>query len=549
MRFLTNLNLEKNELQNAVIQPLAIAPANPKAGQIYYNSTDGFLYRYHNNAWSPVGVVYNQSASSGAVVTGLSSNGTVTRHNVIDLTLTGYSPVDNPNVTAGMTMQQAIAALDEAINAKPDTSDIPNPSTTSPKMDGVATVGTETTFARGDHVHPTDTTRQAVISDLDDIRDGASKGATAYQKPSTGIPKTDLATGVQTSLGLADTALQSAPVTDVQINNASILDGTVAKIVYETGLGSDSSNAATVTAIRAFVNSSIENVAAYYITSNTTGAAFATKAALDVGPWYYAGETRTPTRNDYAIVTADENHDGQSARYTYVKADGQSTGQWAFQYTFNMSFTEAQINALNSGITTAKVVLYDAHLASTSNPHSVTKAQVGLSNVDNVKQWADSNHPTTIGGYGITDANIVGNKITLGANSVTPLTSVTLNGAASTSPAFYAPTTAGTSGQVLTSNGSGAPTWQPAPEAVHKYTATNSALTASGGAWTWTIAASAHGINNNAMFVTIYEVATGDQVIADVKVNATNYTITITIVDSASAGSLSAGTYRVVAIG
>lgn len=680
MKYVTNLDLNKNELRNAVIQPLSSAPANPKAGQIYYNSTDGFIYRYNGNAWGPIGVVYSQDSTTGAVVTGLSATGDVTTNNVIDLTLTGYTPVEDAYVSTGMTLQQAISALDTAVknavagggeinqnawsylntpaqstntstevvgntggvniaatsktdtlklqsgdawiqlkgdnttktatlghkfsgvtagtygsdsaanadatlpmvivdnaghitsatatgitgskyirgltsdaqtqlNNKANSSDIPVATTTTPKMDGTAAVGSENKWAKGDHVHPTDTTRQAVINDLEDIRDGASKGATAYQKPSTGIPKTDLATDVQTSLGLADTALQSAPVTDVQINNISILDGTVAKIVYETGLGSDSSNAATVTAIRAFVNSSVENVAAYYITSNTTGAAFATKAALDAGPWYYAGKTRTPTRNDYAIVTADENHDGQSARYTYVKADGQTTGQWAFQYTFNMSFTEAQINALNSGITAAKVALYDAHLANTSNPHSVTKAQVGLDKVDNVKQWADSNHPTTIDGYGITDANIVGNKITLGANSITPLTSVTLNGAASTSPAFYAPTTAGTSGQVLTSNGSGAPTWQPAPEAVHKYIATNSALTASGGAWTWTIAASAHGINNNAMFVTIYEVATGDQVIADVKVDATNYTITITIVDSASAGSLSAGTYRVVAIG
>lgn len=36
-----------------------------------------------------------------------------------------------------------------------------------------------------------------------------------YAKPSDGIPKTDLASGVQTSLGKADTALQSAPVTSV----------------------------------------------------------------------------------------------------------------------------------------------------------------------------------------------------------------------------------------------------------------------------------------------------------------------------------------------
>jgi hypothetical protein len=40
---------------------------------------------------------------------------------------------------------------------------------------------------------------------------------------------------------------------------------------------------------------------------------------------------------------------------------------------------------------------------------------------------------------------------------------ITLNGSTSGSPSFYAPTSAGTLGQVLTSNGSGAPTWQAAP--------------------------------------------------------------------------------------
>lgn len=62
--------------------------------------------------------------------------------------------------------------------------------------------------------------KQDKISDLETIRQGASKGATAlqsytekytgtYSKPSGGIPKSDLASAVQTSLGKADTALQS----------------------------------------------------------------------------------------------------------------------------------------------------------------------------------------------------------------------------------------------------------------------------------------------------------------------------------------------------
>ncbi len=50
--------------------------------------------------------------------------------------------------------------------------------------------------------------KQDTISDLSSIRGGAAAGATAYQKPSSGIPKTDLAEDVQTSLDKADSALQ-----------------------------------------------------------------------------------------------------------------------------------------------------------------------------------------------------------------------------------------------------------------------------------------------------------------------------------------------------
>ena len=55
---------------------------------------------------------------------------------------------------------------------------------------------------------------------------GFTKNAGTYSKPSTGIPKTDLASAVQTSLGKADTALQSyteqykGTVTKVKINGS-----------------------------------------------------------------------------------------------------------------------------------------------------------------------------------------------------------------------------------------------------------------------------------------------------------------------------------------
>lgn len=55
------------------------------------------------------------------------------------------------------------------------------PSSTLPLMDGTASVGTENAYARGDHVHPSDTSKQDVISDLATIRSGAAAGATAVQ--------------------------------------------------------------------------------------------------------------------------------------------------------------------------------------------------------------------------------------------------------------------------------------------------------------------------------------------------------------------------------
>ena len=112
---------------------------------------------------------------------------------------------------------------------------------------------------------------------------------------------------------------------------------------------------------KAFVNSSINAVAAYYITADATGNAFATKAALDAGPYYHDGTARTPTENDYAIVSADETHNNTCTRYSYTGS------QWSFQYIVNDTpFTQAQINAINSGITSTLVSNYSTHIADTT---------------------------------------------------------------------------------------------------------------------------------------------------------------------------------------
>lgn len=138
-----------------------------------------------------------------------------------------------------------------------------------------------------------------------------------------------------------------------------------------------------------------------------------------------------------------------------------------------------------------------SHIGSKSNPHSVTKSQVGLDNVPNVATndqqptFAESGTRTNIAS-GETLSTLFGkikkffadlktvaftgsysdlsnkptsmqnpNSLTLTMNG----SSSSYNGSATASKSWYAPTSAGTAGYSLIGSGSGAPVWQGPPYA------------------------------------------------------------------------------------
>ena len=55
IKYLNNLDLNKNQLQQAVIQTASSDPSSPVAGQIYYNTTDNVLKFYNGTAFVSAG--------------------------------------------------------------------------------------------------------------------------------------------------------------------------------------------------------------------------------------------------------------------------------------------------------------------------------------------------------------------------------------------------------------------------------------------------------------------------------------------------------------
>lgn len=160
----------------------------------------------------------------------------------------------------------------------------------------------------------------------------------------------------------------------------------------------------------------ISAVEAKQIYATSSQGSFATKAQLLSATTFYNadGTVATPTENDVAYVLADESHDGKSAKY--VIADITSSGIiWGFVITFSdVTFTQTQMNAINSGVTQQRVSSYDSHIANKSNPHEVTYQQLGGTKPTYTAQ--EVNALPISGGTMSGDINMGNNKVTIVGN-------------------------------------------------------------------------------------------------------------------------------------
>jgi hypothetical protein len=209
--------------------------------------------------------------------------------------------------------------------------------------------------------------KQAVIADLETIRSGAAAGATAYQKPGAGIPKTDLTSGVQTSLDKAELAApQATTYTKTEVDGLIGDEETRARAAEQANAGDISTIEGKIPAAASnqnqladknFVNQSIATNTAQFKGSynevsdlHLTTDATRTDIAAELGTVISGADN-----NDYAFVQipTDDATPSVIARVERYKFNGTA---WAFEYELNNSgFTAAQWDAINSAITSGLV--------------------------------------------------------------------------------------------------------------------------------------------------------------------------------------------------
>lgn len=293
-------------------------------------------------------------------------------------------------------------------------------STTTPKMNGTAAVGTETAFARGDHVHPSDTSRAPLNSP-------ALTGTPTAPTASSGTSTTQIAT-----TAFVQNALSGAiPTSQKGANNG------VAEL--------DSTGKVPSSQLPAFVDDVLEyNSKSAFPSTGETGKIYIDKATnltyrwsgtdyVEVSPSLALGTTSsTAFRGDY----------GNTA-YTHATDSGRLTTATSSGFYKIASTAQGHIASLTA-VTKADITALGIPGSDTNTTYTVTSESIGSASTgtaipaDDITAWSQGTLPSiTISSVDVgtsitpTSGNAPSFSVTNGVLTLsegsTPLTGVTLN--------------------------------------------------------------------------------------------------------------------------
>jgi hypothetical protein len=226
-KFLVGIDLNKNELSNAVIQNLASAPASPVAGQIYFNTSDGEIYYYDGTAWVSV---LNESEVISGTFSARPAAGTAGRlffatDQQIMYFDTGSAWLQVSNfgaVTAQTTYGASSGSGSSTDYARADhTHGTPSLTNTTPQalaIGGAGAVGTGTAPSREDHTH--------AMPSFGNVTAETTFGGSSANGTGTSVARNDHTHGTPVHDNTAHSAINlnalATPTADLNLNNYKI---------------------------------------------------------------------------------------------------------------------------------------------------------------------------------------------------------------------------------------------------------------------------------------------------------------------------------------